>query len=156
MYLLFHSLSHPFEDPYDPRPLSHLRNEPKIPSSFLASEFSASTHGEEELEEPFGDVEQAKIIFVRNLWSFRANVFQKSCQESCERFQIHPAKNAKGNSRLKQASRISIARFCNMVLASMDRFSSLVNSSLVFAFLVAVFFDRSMILPDSCVSALWR
>lgn len=78
-HLLFDRAAHPLEDPHYPTSFNDFPDKPKLPPLVVPPIVRSSR--EEELEEPFRDVEQAKVVLVCDLWSLGLDVLEKRCEK---------------------------------------------------------------------------
>ena len=80
-YLLVVCLTHATKNPDDPSTVGHLRNIPEFP---LGAVFLNGAFAKKELEEPFGDEEQAEVVLLGDLRPLRLDVLEERRKQRCD------------------------------------------------------------------------
>ena len=80
-HLLLLRLAHLAENPDHPAAVRHFRDESELPFRPFRL---ARTLAEEELEEPFGDEEQAEVVLLGDLRPLRLDVLEERRKQRCD------------------------------------------------------------------------
>jgi hypothetical protein len=75
-HLLFDSAVHALEHPDNPAPFDDFADESKRPRFGRTHTLLLRPYGEEVLEEPFRDKEQAKVVLLCDFWALRFDILE--------------------------------------------------------------------------------